>query len=130
MQIRTSIDPHSRVPTHAVTGWLTANRVRRTVARLVEDPDYLPDRNSLWDLREAEGLSGPEDVWGLVEMIRRDELGTGRGVTAFLLKPELFFAAGEPTERTYPVGRERARVFDDLRSAAEWLDNHEHTRNA
>jgi len=130
MQISTSIDPHTRVPTHIVTGWLTANRVRRTIVRLVENPDYLPDRNSLWDLREAEGLSGREDIWPLVEMIRRDEMRTGRGITAFLLKPELFFAVGEPRERTYPAGRERTRLFDDTKTATEWLDNHEHVRDA
>lgn len=130
MQIQTSIDPRSRVPTHTVTGWVTANRVRRTIARLVEHPEYAPDCNSLWDLREAEGLSGPEDVWQLVEMILRDELRTGRGVAAFLLKQELFHGIGEPRERTYPVGRERARVFDDLQQAGEWLDNHEHARNS
>ena len=129
MQIQTSIDPHSRIPTHTVTGWLTANRVRRTIARLVERPEYLPDRNSLWDLRETEGLSGPEDVWPLVEMVRRDELTIGRGVIAFLLQPELFVALGEPKERTYPTGRERTAVFDDQRLAAEWLDNHEHVRD-
>jgi len=94
MQIRTSIDPHSRVPTHIVNGWLTASRVRRAIANLIEDPDYRPDCNSLWDLREAEGLTGREDVWPLIEMIRRDELRTGRGVVAFLLKPELLVALG------------------------------------
>ena len=130
MQIQTSIDPHSRVPTHAVTGWVTANRVRRTIARLVEHPEYAPDCNSLWDLRHAEGLSGPEDVWPLVEMILRDELRTGSGVTAFLLQPELFFAVGEPDERTYAGARERARVFSDPIRAGEWLDNHEHARNS
>lgn len=130
MLIRTSIDPNSRVPTHTVTGALTANRVRRTIASLGEDPDYLPDCNSLWDLREAEGLTGREDIWPLVEMIRRDELRNGRGVIAFLLKPELYFALGEPRERTYPTGRERTAVFDDPVRAVEWLDNHEHARNA
>ena len=129
MQIQTSIDPRSRVPTHTISGWLNANRVRRTIAKLIENPDYLADRNSLWDLRQAEGLSGPEDIWPLVEMIRRDELRCGRGVIAFLLIPELFFAAGEQHERTYPNGRERARLFDDPQQAAEWLDNHEHIRD-
>ena len=130
MLIRTTIDPHSRIPTHTVAGALTANRVRRAIAGLIEAPEYQPDCNSLWDLREAEGLTGREDVWPLIEMIRRDELRTGRGVVAFLLKHELLVALGEPRERTYPSGRERAAVFDDPAQAAEWLENHEHRREA
>ncbi len=130
MQIRTSIDPHSRVPTHTVTGALTVNQVRRAMTKLVEHPEYRRDCSSLWDLRQTEGLTGPEDVWPLVEMIRREEMPTGRGIIAFVLRSELFFAMGEPWERTWDTGRERVRLFGDFRQATEWLEDHEHCRDA
>ena len=130
MQIRTTIDSHSRVPTHTVAGALTVNRVRRAVTKLVEHPEYRRDRSSLWDLRQTEGLTGPEDIWPLAEMIRSEEMRIGRGIIAFVLKSELFFAMGEPWERTWDAGRERARVFGDLRHATEWLEDHEHRRDA
>lgn len=130
MRITTSINPDSRIPTHGVIGELTVELVRRAIRKLIEHPEFKGDRNSLWDMRRAEGLTGPEDVWARVEMVLREEGEAGRGITAFLLQPELFFSVGEPRERIYQGVRQRARVFDDPHKAAEWLENHEHRRDS
>jgi hypothetical protein len=123
MPIATRIDPTRNVRVHEVSGVLVFDELREMLTSLYDSPDFEPDRNALWDLREAE-LTGftADEVRRIVELVGTRWGGGGVARAALVVSRTADFGMARMYELQLTAQPEgRIQVFRDIDQAWSWL---------
>jgi hypothetical protein len=123
MAITTKIDKESNLRLHNVTGALTLNELMAKLEEVYSEPDFTPEMNVIWDLREADlALFTTADIRKVRNYVSK-HWGTGKGNRAALVVlRDLDFGLS----RMYEFFLEsrtssEVQVFRDYDKALEWI---------
>jgi hypothetical protein len=121
MKLTTRFDSTSDLRIHSIHGEVVFEELRTALTRLYESPEFKPDQNSLWDLREAklETMSA-EQARSISDLVRGHRGTTSAGRSALVVSEDLAFGMSRMIEMRLD-GSHQVRVFWDLSEATSWL---------
>ncbi len=122
MPVTTRVCSAENLVVHTATGQLEVADIQAAFDRMLEDPDFRPDMNSLWDLREAAVVSTPDKLQELVTHVAlsREKRGSRYRLaivardSVLLMLADIFKALASPL----PFQVKICRGFDE---AWDWL---------
>ncbi|MFC1829337.1 hypothetical protein ACFL0O_06985 [Thermodesulfobacteriota bacterium] len=123
MEITTNIDKTAGLRTHKVTGVVSKNDLLLKLEEIYSIPDFEPDMNVLWDLRNADLASFSSDDIHRVRDFVVHKWGTdGTNRAALVVSRDIDFGLS----RMYQVSLEsitasKLQVFRDMDKALAWL---------
>jgi len=123
MSITTKFDDKADIRMHQVAGLLRFDELREALSALYASPEYRPEQNALWDLREAD-LTGfsKDQVAGIVSLVREKWASAGTGRAALVVSAPADFGMARMYEQWLGAEPEnRVCVFQDLDGARVWL---------
>ncbi len=90
MEISTLIDKERNVRSHKVKGLISVRDLKEKLLAFYMSPDYDPDMNALWDLREADFSSVTSaEVESLMEMVKEHWGQGGKSKAALIVSKDL-----------------------------------------
>jgi len=123
MKFTTDIDKGTALRRHKVIGKLSKNKLLESLGKLYTAPDFQPDMDVLWDLREAD-LS----VFSTVDIeLVRDFVGArwgtgGSSRAALVVSRDVDFGLSRMFEMLLESHTtSKVQVFRDMDEALEWL---------
>lgn len=123
MKITTNINKEADLRTHKVTGTLSLNELLAKLDEIYSIPDFEPDMNVLWDLKDADLASFSTDDIHKVRDFVGHKWGTGgTSRAALVVSRDIDFGLS----RMYEVSLEsittsKLQVFRDMDKALAWL---------
>jgi hypothetical protein len=120
MAISYSIDPERRLVETHIDGETSVGEIEEYIQRLVDDPAYRPEYDSLVDLRESPSLFTAAEIRSLSEFVRAytaptpSRLAVIAGTEAAFGLLRMYEAFTEDLPQSF-------RVFRDMNHAREWL---------
>ena len=123
MGITTQIDGERNLRIHKVTGALTFDELIGTLKEVYSEPDFDPDMNSLWDVREAD-LSSFEtpDIHNLRNFVGKHWGTGGRSKAAIVVLGDLDFGISRMYEFYLQAkSSSEVQVFRDYDEALSWV---------
>jgi hypothetical protein len=124
MTIEVEIDKKANLRKHKVTGILTLDALQNKLREIYEEPDYNPDMDVLWDLREADLSSfEADDVDKLSDMVSKFWGTEGKSRAALVVSKDLDYGLS----RMYEMLLENrissiVRIFREIDAALEWIE--------
>lgn len=130
MNVTTVFDRDRSLRTHTVSGIVNLRDFRTTLAGVYGAPDFDPDMNALWDLRQADfSHIMPEDVRALMHVVTSNWVRPGKCRCAILVASEIEYGVARIYESQF--GRNAPcliKVFLDMRDALPWFVGREENR--
>ena len=125
MPIEHELDRERRIHRISVIGSITIAEFSAFMAQLTRSPDYEPDLDALWDLRQTDFEQIDAEFWQNIVRIRREHPERNRARLAHLVEGD--FAYG--MIRMYQILSEldgadltqELGVFKDAAAAEAWL---------
>jgi hypothetical protein len=102
------------------------------LSRFYDSPDYDPEMNVLWDLRQLDGLSGlaTSELSRLVTLVSRRWISSQPRRAALIVSRTVDFGMARMYEmRMESVSRQEIRVFTDFEQARQWLGMNSQTQS-
>jgi len=102
------------------------------LSRFYDSPDYDPEMNVLWDLRQLDGLSGlaTSELSRLVTLVSRRWISGQPRRAALIVSRMVDFGMARMYEmRMESVSRQEIRVFTDFEQARQWLGMNSQTQS-
>ena len=124
MQFATSINSAHQIRCHAISGEFDMDGLLNELSRFYDSPDYDPEMNVLWDLRQLDGLSGlaTSELSRLVTLVSRRWVSSQPRRAALVVSRMVDFGMARMYEmRMESVSRQEIRVFTDFEQARQWL---------
>ena len=124
MQFATSINSAHQIRCHAISGEFDMDGLLNELSRFYDSPDYDPEMNVLWDLRQLDGLSGlaTSELSRLVALVSRRWVSSQPRRAALVVSRMVDFGMARMYEmRMESVSRQEIRVFTDFEQARQWL---------
>jgi hypothetical protein len=124
MQFATSINSAHQIRCHAISGEINMDGLLNELSRFYDSPDYDPEMNVLWDLRQLDGLSGlaTSELSRLVTLVSRRWVSSQPRRAALVVSRMVDFGMARMYEmRMESVSRQEIRVFTDFEQARQWL---------
>lgn len=123
MPIATQIESATGLRIHKVTGSLTFTELRETLQALYASPDFRPEQNALWDLRDSVLTTfTTAQVREIVEPVRSHWGTRGAPRAALVVCRDADFGMARMYELQLDVeGTAEVRVFRDLEEARVWV---------
>jgi hypothetical protein len=123
MKFETAIDKTENLRMHKLSGPLAAKDVLEALRGVYSSPEFEPDTNVLWDVRDASVLSmSSSDVQEVSELVAK-HWGTGGTSRAALVVSKDFEFGLMKMYQVYLESRisTEVRVFRDIDEALEWV---------
>jgi hypothetical protein len=123
MELITEIDEKVNLRRVKVTGEVAFAPVMAELERLYASPDFRPDMNVLWDLREAKVSSiSSSEVQRLTDLVAQHWGTGGKSRAAFVVSRDFEFGLS----RMYGIFLEsrmptQVQVFRDINEALQWV---------
>jgi hypothetical protein len=122
MAIKTHIEPDTGLRRHKVQGKFMLVDIRQTLEAIYSRPDFRPDANVLWDLREATPDLSAEDVRQLADFVAKNWGPEGKSKAAFVVSSDYQFGMSRMYEMLLKSqSRNALMVFRDIDDAERWL---------
>ena len=123
MEITTDIDREAGLRTHKVTGTLSLNDLMAKLDEIYSIPDFQPEMNVLWDLRNADLASfSSSDIYEVRDFVGYKWGTGGSSRAALVVSRDIDFGLS----RMYEISLESIttstlQVFRDFDEALSWL---------
>ena len=122
MAIKTHIDPDTGLRRHEVQGKFTLVDIRQTLEAIYSHPDFRPDANVLWDLRDGTPDMSADDVRQLADFVAQNWGPGGKSKAAFVVSSDYQFGMSRMYEMLLKSqSRNALMVFRDIDDAERWL---------
>ncbi len=122
MAIKTRIDPDTGLRRHEVQGKFMLADIRQTLEAIYSRPDFRPDANVLWDLRDGTPDFSTDDVRQLAVFVAENWGPGGRSKAAFVVSSDYQFGMSRMYEMLLKSqSRNALVVFRDIDDAERWL---------
>jgi hypothetical protein len=122
MAIKTRIDPDTGLRRHEVQGKFMLADIRQTLEAIYSRPDFRPDANVLWDIRDGTPDFSTDDVRQLAEFVAENWGPGGRSKAAFVVSSDYQFGMSRMYEMLLKSqSRNALMVFRDIDDAERWL---------
>jgi len=124
MQFATSINSANQIRCHAISGEFNMDSLLKELGRFYDSPDYDPEMNVLWDLRQLNGLSAlaTSELSRLIAFVSRRWVSSQPRRAALVVSRMVDFGMARMYEmRMESVSRQEIRVFTDFEQARQWL---------
>lgn len=122
MPIKTQIDTDTGLRRHKVKGKFTLMDIRQTLDNIYSQPDFRPDADVLWDLRDATPDFSSEDVRQLAEFVAKKWGPSGTSRAAFVVSSDYQFGMSRMYEMLLKSQSQNTlMVFRDIEDAERWL---------
>jgi hypothetical protein len=120
MPIETRIDSAAGLRTHIVSGEMDFDALSSTLEGVYSDPDFLPDLNVLWDLRDAIlTVFSSGDVSRVVDVVKGNWTGAR---AALVVGRDADFGMARMYELQHDTSSSgEVRVFRDFEEATAWV---------
>jgi hypothetical protein len=124
MEIATQINEERNIRFHKIDGPINVDILKDTLASFYKSPDYDPDMNILWDLKDADFSSVTfEDVESLAGMIEKYWGKGEKSKAALIVSKDLGFGLSRMYELLLTGSSpNRVMVFRQYDEAEEWLE--------
>jgi hypothetical protein len=124
MEITTQINEKRNIRFHKIDGLINIGELKDMLASFYKSPDYDPDMNVLWDLREADFSSiTSEDVASFAGMIEKYWGQGKKSKAALIVSRDLDFGLSRMYELLLTASSpNRVIVFRNYDDAEEWLE--------
>jgi hypothetical protein len=123
MAITTHIDSSAGLRHHKVTGVLSTAELRQTLDEVYARPDFSPEYNAVWDLREADvSAFTTQDINALAEFVSEHWGGPNAPRAALVVATDFDFGLARMYEASVSDDRLRqVQVFRDMAEAVAWV---------
>ena len=123
MPIETSIDAEKGLRTHVLIGRVSQEELEDALGEVYGRPDFLPDADTLCDLREADlGQFSRTVVKGVVDYVAKYRGAQPGARTAVVVGRDLDFGLARMYEQMLVASTDvRVMVFRDIEEARTWL---------
>lgn len=123
MAISTTIDLETGIRMHTVTGQPQRNELFDMLRNLYSRPDFDPNRDVLWDMREADLTAfSTEDIQAIRDLAGRHWGAGGASRAALVVSTDVDFGLTRMYEMLMSASStNEVRVFRDIDEAREWL---------
>ena len=121
--ITTQIDRERNLRIHCVTGALTFDELVNTLKEIYSAPDFDPDMNSLWDLREADvSTFETPDIQNLKNFVGKHWGTKGKSKSAIVVSRDLDFGLSRMYEFYLQAkSSSEVQVFREYDEALKWI---------
>jgi len=123
MTITTHIDKEANLRHHKVTGPLTKDELIEKLKEVYSEPDFDPDMNTLWDLREADLSSFfSPDIQEVRDFVSEHWGTGGKSRSALVVSRDLNYGLSRMYE-AFLKGKTSSEVavFRDYDDAVKWI---------
>ena len=124
MEIDTQISRGKNLRKHKVDGLINVNALKEMLASFYKSPEYDPDMNVLWDLRDADFSSvTSEDVASLAGMIAQHWGQGEKAKAALIVSKDLDFGLSRMYELLLTGSSpNKVMVMRNYGEAEKWLE--------
>ena len=121
MELTTTFSAEYDLRVHTSRGELVLEELLETLRSLYESPEFRPEQNSLWDVREArlEGLSS-DQVKRIGDLVSGHWGKQAAPKSALVASKDLAFGLARMYEARLE-SRGQVRVFREMEEALSWL---------
>ena len=121
MELTTTFSAEYDLRVHTIRGELVLEELLETLRSLYESPEFRPEQNSLWDVREArlEGLSS-DQVKQIGDLVSEHWGKQAAPKSALVASKDLAFGLARMYEARLE-SRGQVRVFREMEEALSWL---------
>jgi|GEM_PF-1254425 len=124
MPVNFRIRPEANLVVFTVTGHIEVADIQAAFDRMLEDPDFRPGMNALWDLREALVYSTPAEIQELITHVAlsRERRGSRYRLaivaqdSVLLMLADIFKALASPLPS-------QVKICQDFDEAWNWLQS-------
>ncbi len=121
MPVIVRIDGDREVVWVGGTGEVTAADLAREAVGLLENPDYAPHMNALWDLRGMTLTGGIEALRALAELVSTPGVIQEKSRVALLVGPDRDYGLARLYQTRTEASPVEYRVFRDADEARGWI---------
>lgn len=122
MPITTLIDPETGLRRHRVEGRFTLEDIHGTLEELYSRPDFRPDADVLWDVRDATLDFTTDEVRQLADFVAKHWGPGGKSRAAFVVSSDFQFGMSRMYEMLLRSQTESTlMVFRSIEDAERWL---------
>ena len=127
MPIETRIDTETGLRTHVLIGSVSQEEVEDALGEVYSRPDFLPDADTLCDLREANlGQLSHTVIKSIADYVAKNRGAKSGARTAVVVGRDLGFGLARMYEQMLMASTDlRVRVFRDTDEAMAWLEGDE-----
>jgi len=123
MHIETKFDLEKSVRIHRITGEVNLPEFHEILRQLYASPNFNPDMNALWDIREADfSKVTPDDVRSLMQVVATHWGKDGKCRAAIVVAGMAEYGISRMYESQFgPAAPCKIKVFLDMELAWKWF---------
>lgn len=123
MEIRRKINQPDGPVILTASGAITGKEIIQAIKDLVNDPDFKPNINSIWDFRAVTTrLIDSQEITDLITFIRTIQEKRGRDYrVAILVSRDMDYGLARMFEAHSQSLPFQVRIFEDLEQAKSWI---------
>ena len=125
--METQIDAETGLRTHVLTGSVSQEELEDVLGEVYSRPDFLPDADTLCDLREADlGQLSHTVIKSIADYVAKNRGAQPRARTAIVVGRNLAFGLARMYGQMLEASSEASvMVFRDMDEAMAWLEGDE-----
>jgi len=124
MKVDSEVFPREKYRIHRLSGEFDFELIRNNVISVYSDPEFNPEFNSIWDLRQMENLQkiSKEEIEWIVSFVRNQRSIYGKIKTALVVSEKLHFGIARIYEMSLQKdSNNEVMVFKDIEKALSWM---------
>jgi len=124
MEISIQINKERNLRSHKVKGLISVRELKENLLGIYKSPEYYPDMNALWDLRDADFSSvTTAEVRSLIEMVKEYWGQGGKNKAALIVSRDLDYGLSRMYEILMSGSSSgNIMVFRKYDEAEKWLE--------
>jgi len=124
MKVDSEVFPREKYRIHRLSGEFDFELIRNNLISVYSDPEFNPEFNSIWDLRQMENLQkiSKEEIEWIVSFVRNQRSIYGKIKTALVVSEKLHFGIARIYEMSLQKdSNNEVMVFKDIEKALSWM---------